>query len=163
TDMWRALQLVESRVNDVRGSLPSGTDVEVERLTPTTFPVVTFNLAGPADPRTLYELGEFVVRPALARVAGVGQVRVLGGDARERAAAVAPARAGPMRLRPPDVATRVRDELALAAVGRFDQDRQLVTVMASGEARSLDDIRNVPVTSTADGVPVPLSAVANVS
>ena len=35
TDMWRALQLVESRVNEARGGLPNGTDVEVERLTPT--------------------------------------------------------------------------------------------------------------------------------
>src|SRR5262249_49688582 len=42
SDMWRALQLVESRVGDARASLPAAAEVQVERLTTTSFPVVTF-------------------------------------------------------------------------------------------------------------------------
>ena len=59
------------------------TEVVVERLTTTSFPVVTFNLTGAVDPRRLRELGELVLRPALSRVRGVGRVEVLGGDVRE--------------------------------------------------------------------------------
>ncbi len=162
TDMWRALQLVESRVNQTRAALPSTTEVEVERLTPTAFPVVTFNLSGPIDPRALHELGDFVVRPALARVPGVGQVRVLGGDVRELEVELDPARAASYRLRPADVALRVRNEVPFQAVGRFDRDRQLVTVLASAEAHDVAELASLPVTLAPGGTPVPLSDIASV-
>src|SRR5215469_18575922 len=40
TDMIYALQLVQARVNEVRGDLPPGLDIEVERLTPSLFPIL---------------------------------------------------------------------------------------------------------------------------
>src|SRR3954467_14756272 len=64
TDMWRALQLVESRVGDARATLPPTADVVVERLTTTSFPIVTFNVTGGVDPRRLRDLGGLVLRPA---------------------------------------------------------------------------------------------------
>lgn len=162
TDMWRALQMVESRVNETRGSIPAGTVVEVERLTPTAFPVVTFNLSGAVDARALHDLGEFVVRPALARVPGVGQVRVLGGDVREFEIELDPVRAASYRLRPADVATRVRNEIPFQAVGRFEQDRQLVTVLATAEAHDVLELASVPVSVTPGGAPVRLGDIARV-
>ncbi len=38
TDMWRALQLVESRVNETRSALPPGAEIIVERVTTGSFP-----------------------------------------------------------------------------------------------------------------------------
>jgi len=97
TDMWRALQMTESRVAETRGTLPATTEVAVERLTTTSFPVVTFNLSGAADPRRLRELGELVLRPALSRRGahrGPGRRRARGrghpGPGPPRGAALAP-------------------------------------------------------------------------
>src|SRR4051812_42231240 len=80
TDMWRALQMVESKVSEARNALPPDTEVVVEKVTTGSFPVVTFNVAGAIDPRDLQELAEYVVRPALANVPGVGRIDVVGGD-----------------------------------------------------------------------------------
>src|SRR5262249_20708249 len=66
TDMWRALQVVQASVAEARADLPDRTDISVEKITTGSFPVVTFNLSGPVDPRELREFGEFVVRPAIA-------------------------------------------------------------------------------------------------
>ena len=162
TDMWRALQLTESRVGDTRGALPAGTDVVVERLTTTSFPVVTFNVSGPLDSRRLRDLSELVLRPALSRVPGVGRVEVLGGDVREIEVIVDPARAAALRLTPARIAEQLRDATPLQAVGRFDDAHALVTVMASGQPRALPDLALLPVAVGADGSPVPLSAVATI-
>ncbi len=162
TDMWRALQLVESRVNEARTGLPTGTELLVERVTTGSFPVVTFNLAGPIDPRELRELGEFVVRPALASVAGAGRVEVLGGDVREVEIVVDPKRAAALRLTPDRIADKLRTAMGQEAVGRVERDHQLVTVTADGMPRSLDDIRSMPVATAADGVAVRLDSVADV-
>jgi CzcA family heavy metal efflux pump len=162
TDMWRALQLVESRVGDARASLPAGVEVVVERLTTTSFPVVTFNLDGDVDPRRLRDLGELVLRPAISRVPGVGRVEVLGGDVREMEVILDPARAAALRLTPGRVAEKIRAATALKAVGRYDDAHQLVTVMASGEPRDAAEVGALPVAAGAAGAPVPLSAVATV-
>jgi hypothetical protein len=137
-------------------------DVVTERLTTTSFPVVTFNLAGPVDSRRLRDLGELVLRPAISRVPGVGRVEVLGGDVREMEVIVDPARAAALRLTPSRVAEKVRDAAVLQAVGRFDDAHALVAVIASGEATNAADVAVLPVAVGADGSPVPLSAIANV-
>ncbi len=162
TDMWRALQLVESRVNEARAELPSGGELLVERVTTGSFPVVTFNLAGSIDPRELRELADFVVRPTLAGVRGVGRIEVLGGDVREVEVVVDPEAAAALRLTPDGVADSMRTAMGLRPVGRVDRDRQLVTVMGDAQPKSIADIREMPVAIAPDGIAVPLGSVAEV-
>src|SRR6185437_15433019 len=162
TDMWRALQLTESRVGETRSALPAGADVVVERLTTTSFPVITFNVTGPVDSRRLRDLGELVLRPAISRVRGVGRVEVLGGDVREIEIILDPARTAALKLSPTRIAEKVRDASVLQAVGRFDDAHALVTVMASGEPHEASDLGRIPVAVGTDGSPVPLSAIATI-
>ncbi len=162
TDMWRALQLVESALGDVKASLPPGTIVRVERVTPVSFPILSFNVSGHADTRVLAELAQYTIRPALARVHGVGRVNVVGGDVREMEIVIDPDRAAAAHLRPEDVAARVRTALPLVAAGRYDQDRSLVTVMVNDEARGIDDLRSIPIGTDASGAPLALGSVASI-
>ncbi len=162
TDMWRALQFVQAQVATTRNTLPPGLEFEAERLTPVAFPVVTFNLTGRVDPRDLRDAADLVVRPALARVPGVGQVRVLGGDQREVEVLVDPERVAGLRLRPTDVALRLRERLTLAAAGRFELPEQSAAAMVSSEPRGLDDIAEVPVATGVGGATVALGSVARV-
>lgn len=115
TDMWRALQGVEASVAEVRSDLPPGIEIAVEKITTGSFPVITFNLSGPVDPRELREFGEFVARPALAGVAGVGRVEVLGGDEREVEVVLDPEATSALHLTPGLVAERLRSAMGLDA------------------------------------------------
>ena len=162
TDMWRALALVESRVGEARAAMPSDTEVIVERVTTGSFPVVTFNLSGAIDPRELRELAEFVVRPSMANVPGVGRIEVLGGDVREVEIILDPEGAAALHVTPKDVADRLRTGMGLAAVGRVDRDRQLVTVIGDAQPKTLDDIREMPIATNPEGVTVPLRAISEV-
>lgn len=162
TDMEAALQHVESQVTRARSLLPSGTVVDVERLTPTAFPIVTFNLAGPIDPRDLHDLGEVVVRPALSAVPGVGLVRVLGGELREIEVILDPLASSSAHLGPAEVAARIRDATSLGAAGRLEEHAQRVALLVSSEALDLDDIRSIPVVLDPSGAALPLSSIATV-
>jgi CzcA family heavy metal efflux pump len=163
TDMWRALQLVEARLSETRADLPQNVELTVERLTTTSFPVLTYNLSGPLDPRRLRELGEFVVKPAFSRVRGVGRVEVLGGDVREIEVILDPDRAAALHQSPALVAEALRSQAVLQAVGRFEAAHSAVTVLASGEPRDLDELRATTLAISAAGSPTPLSALAEVS
>jgi CzcA family heavy metal efflux pump len=162
TDMWRALQLTESRIGEARVDLPRDAEIFVERLNTTSFPVVTFNLAGPIDPRRLRELGEFVLRPALSRERGVGRIEVLGGDVREVEVILDLDRLAALHLRAADVAERIRSAGILKSVGRLSQNHDLVTILVSGEPRSLEELRMIPMATAADGGAIPLGSLARV-
>lgn len=162
SDMEAALQHVESAVTRARTTLPIGTEIEVERLTPTAFPVVTFDLAGPIDPRALRELGDLVVRPALSRVPGVGMVRVHGGDLREVEVVLDPLASSSLGLGPLDVATHLRAATALGPAGRLELDHARLPLLVSGDAASVDELAAVPIATSASGAPLPLSAIARV-
>ena len=162
TDMWRALQMVESRVSEARSELPVGAEIVVEKVTTGSFPIVTFNVAGAIDPRELRELARYVVQPALVSVPGVGRVEVLGGDVRELEVILDPEALPALGLNPEDLATKLRTSLGLSAVGRVIQDQSLVTVLADNETRSLQALRELPVLVTAQGHQVLLGDVAEV-
>src|SRR5438093_726225 len=91
TDMTYALQLVRARVNQVSGALPPDVSIEVEQLTPSLFPVLSYNLEG-GDAATLYDLARYEIKPLISRVPGVGRVDVQGSDVRESEVILDPAR-----------------------------------------------------------------------
>ncbi|HMI56588.1 MAG TPA: efflux RND transporter permease subunit, partial [Gemmatimonadaceae bacterium] len=74
-DMQVALQQTTQRVTQVQEALPAGVRLTVERLSPSVFPILSYNLEG-GDPATLYDLALYQLRPALSRVPGVGRVDV---------------------------------------------------------------------------------------
>jgi CzcA family heavy metal efflux pump len=162
TDMWRALQLTESRVADVRSVLPPGTDIVTERVTTGSFPVVTFNVAGSFDPRELREMAEFVVRPALANVPGVGRIEVLGGDVREVEVVLDPEVTAAVHLTPENVAEKLRTSMSMNAVGRLERSDQHVTVLADALPRTVAEIAEVPVASAPSSGALPLGSIAEV-
>jgi multidrug efflux pump subunit AcrB len=70
TDKAYALQQVQARVNQLRGDLPPDLDIEVERQSPSLFPIISYNLEG-GDPTTMYDIARYQIRPVLSRVPGV--------------------------------------------------------------------------------------------
>ncbi len=160
TDMWRTLQLVETHVAEIRSELPEA-EIQIERVTPTAMPIVTFNVAGDVDPRVLHEAAEYVVRPALTRVAGVGEVQVQGGDVRQFEVILRPGDLAAMHLTPTGVADTVTASELVDAVGRATAEHQVLTVLAASEWTTPEAIAALPIATGANG-PIPLSTVADV-
>ena len=132
-DMWRALQLTDAAIGRARGAIPADTEVESQKVTPADFPILSYNLVGGTS-LSRREAADFVVLPAFSRVPGVGRVEVVGGDPREVEVVLDPARLAGLRLRPSQAAQRVGAALVRRAVGRFDRDRQTVTVTVDSVA-----------------------------
>src|SRR3989449_874785 len=139
TDMGYVLQLVRARVNQVQGSLPPDLDIEVERLTPSLFPILSYNLEG-GDPATLYDIARYEIKPLIARVPGVGRVDVQGSDVREIEVVADPARLAVQGLTYTDLAEGIRRAVTVQAVGRVAQDYRQYLIVTDQEAHSPEDI-----------------------
>ncbi len=144
TDMAYALQLVRTRVDQIRAELPAGLSIEVERLAPALFPIISYNLEG-GDAATLYDIARYQIRPVMARVPGVGRVDVQGTDIREIEVVADPARLTAARLTYEQLAAAIRENITVNAVGRVAQDYKQYLVITAQEAHSADDVANVVV------------------
>jgi CzcA family heavy metal efflux pump len=144
TDMTYALQQTQARVNQVRTSLPSDLDVEVERMTPSLFPILSYNLEG-GDPATLYDIARYQLKPLLSRVPGVGRVDVQGSDVREIEVIADPARLADQRLTYDDLANAIKNATGVSAVGRISQDYKQYLIVSAQEAHAPEDIAAVVV------------------
>ncbi|HEY2805876.1 MAG TPA: efflux RND transporter permease subunit [Gemmatimonadales bacterium] len=139
TDMAYALQLVQARINQVRSDLPANLEIEVERLTPSVFPILSYNLEG-GDPATLYDIARYQIRPVLSRVPGVGRVDVQASDVREIEVVADPNALAGHGLTYDDVATAIREAVTPAAVGRVALNYRQYLVVLDQEARTVEDI-----------------------
>jgi len=151
-DMRFALQQVQGRVEEVRPSLPEGLEVAVERLTPSVFPMMQYELTG-GDPILLRDLAQYTIRPRLVRLPDVGVVEVQGGLVREVSVTL---RAGALVARGisvPQVADAIRGTNVVVPAGRIDQEYRQVTVMVSGLTTTPDAVASV-VVANVGGVPI---------
>src|SRR3989442_597132 len=139
TDMTYALQLVRARVNQVSGALPPDVSVEVEQLTPSLFPVLSYNLEG-GDPATLYDLARYEIKPLISRVPGVGRVDVHGSDDREIEGIADPSRLVAQGMAYADVANAIRQAVTVQAVGRVAPDYPQYLIVTDQEAHAPEDI-----------------------
>ena len=144
--------------------LPHGTTLVVQRVLPTSVPVITFNIAatsGNVDARRLRDLGERIVRPAIVRVPGVGGVEVLGGRVRELELLIRPHELAALHLTPSQLGDRIEAADKLIAAGHVFDQYQTLPVVLDAQALDVDHLRALPIATGPTG-PVPLSAVADV-
>ena len=143
-DMVFALQQVQARVNEVRTQLPPDLNITVERMTPSLFPILSYNLEG-GDPGALYDIARYQLKPLISRVPGVGRVDVQGSDIREVEVVADPTLLAAQRLTYDDLANAIRQATGVNAVGRVAQDYKQYLIVSAQEAHTPDDIANVVV------------------
>lgn len=165
---WRAnieqtLQMVQARVSSLGNTLPPTAHVtRVERLTFAVFPIIGYSVTSATrDPGTLRTLTEVTIRPPLARVPGVANIVIQGGEVRDYHVNVDPARLESRGLTVPQVVDALRNTNVIDSPGLINENHQLELALVSGQATSIDDISRI-VVARVNNVPVMLSDVATV-
>jgi CzcA family heavy metal efflux pump len=162
TEMLTALQLVNTRVNEARTQLPPETNISVERMNPTVFPILGLSLqAKGLSQSELWTLATYTLRPLLARVPGVARVVVQGGRVPEIAVTVDPQRLAAYRLSLPDVEQALTQTNVIRAVGRMDRQYQQYQVLVSGETTAPAQLGKIVVVQRG-GVPIYLRQLADI-
>ncbi len=144
-DMQYALQLIQAQVSQVGSSLPPSTEISVERITPTAWPILMLLLNGNVPDSDLRDYAYYSLRPLFSRVPGVSQVEVQASETREVSVIVDPQKMLAHRLSLPEIADRLRSTNDVTSVGRLDKDYSRYLVLATGQYTKLDDIRDTVV------------------
>jgi CzcA family heavy metal efflux pump len=145
TNMDLGLQQLQARIAEARSGLPADLDLQVERLSPATFPIYSLVLTGGLPVADLNDYAFYLMRPAFARVPGIGRVEVLASDSREIEVVADPARLVAAGLTIKDVSAALAAANQLAPIGRYDAAGLQYLVLAADAWRSTADIAGTPI------------------
>jgi CzcA family heavy metal efflux pump len=148
TDMVVALQMVQNRIAQLTGDLPTDTQLQVERMTPEIFPVFILSVTGTLPTADLYDYANFVMKPEIARVPGAGIIEVQASDTREIEVILDPVKLGAADLTVVDVADALKAQNTILPVGRFQESGLQHLALASGLWKNVEQIAEAPVKVT---------------
>ena len=83
TDMIRAEQMTWNRIGARRSDLPVNTELTIERMTPSAFPIMAVVLTGGDSPAQLHDFAFYELAPQIKALPDVLYANVAGGDVRE--------------------------------------------------------------------------------
>jgi len=84
SDIDLAQQRIESKINQIRYQLPPEIEIDVERMNPSTLPVIGYTLGSKnRSPIDLKYLANYTIKPFLSQVEGVSEILIIGGKEKE--------------------------------------------------------------------------------
>src|SRR5579859_5757554 len=156
-----AAQDVQNKINGIP-DLPAGIDPPtVLKFDPSAIPIMTVALSANRPVRDLSEYADKVLRPQLEGTGGVGQVTLVGDQARQINIWVDPDRLAAYGLPVTSVLTAVQNQNVQLPAGNVDQGNTQLTLRALSRVTSPSELTTVGLT-TRDGHPVTLGDVAAV-
>ena len=160
-DIQQTLQLVSSRLSQV--TLPPTAQIRrVDRLTFAVFPVAGYSLTSDKrDLATLREMASYTIKPRLARLPGVADVAVAGGDVKEFHIKIDQQELHSHNVSLQQVADAVKNSNLLASPGLIAENHQLELALVSGQATKPEDLNSI-IVANVNGFPVKVSDVATV-
>lgn len=77
-------QRIESKIGEIKNSLPPDIQINVERMNPSILPVSGYTLEShQRSPIDLKYLASYTIKPFLSQVEGVSEIRIIGGKNKE--------------------------------------------------------------------------------
>ena len=153
---------MRDRVNAVLADLPRDADPPViEKIEPDATPVLSVVLSGPAPIRDLTEFADKKYRRALESVLGVGQVRVIGGRARQVNVVVDSNRLSGLDLTVANVVRALQTQNVQVPGGKVEQGVKDLTLRTYGRVTTPEELGSIPV-AVRNGEPVRVSDVATI-
>lgn len=162
TDIYRARQVVNEKMQGLASVLPTGVTPTITPISSIMGEVMYIGLTGEQySLRELKETADFVVRRRLLAVPGVSQVVVLGGEKRQYHVEVDPVRMMAYGVSTTEILTALRRNNENFAAGIMKHGGQDYLIRGVGRFQQSDDLGRVVVT-TRNGIPVLVRDVANV-
>ncbi|ARD46252.1 CusA/CzcA family heavy metal efflux RND transporter [Colwellia sp. PAMC 21821] len=171
TDIYFARQLMNERLVSTKSDLPFGLEPELGPIATGLGEIFMFTvdaepnarnddgaLITPTDLRTVHD---WIIRPQLMQVQGVVEVNPIGGFKREILVAFEPKKLLAFGVNQQDIIQAIENNNDNKGAGFIEKNGAQWLLRIPGQAESLDDIANIPV-STSDGSVIRISDVAKV-
>ena len=158
-------QDVRDKVNLAIRDLPQDAEQPIiQKIDPDAEPILSVMLSGDMPTRDLTEFADKTIKERLQRVAGVGQVTILGGRKRQVRIWLDADKMRALNITADDVVTALRRENADLPGGNLalSGERAEFGVKTKGEVKNVEDFKNIVVAFRPLALPTLLGDVARI-
>lgn len=162
-DVDNAIQDAQRRINGGMSSLPDGVEQPViSKIATSDLPVMKIGVNSGMPSTEFYDLIKHTIQPELARIKGVAEVSLAGGNEREIRINLDPDKLKAHNLSSLQVLQAIQQSNADFPAGKIKDGHSQTNIRLTGRFRNIDDIRNTVITSDGNGAGVLVKDVAEV-
>ena len=171
TDIFFARQLVNERIQQAKGKLPTGVEPEMGPISTGLGEIFMWTVeakpgARKADgtaynPTDLREIQDWIIKPQLRNVPGVTEINTIGGFSKEFQVAPLPDKLMAYGLTLQDLVAAIARNNDNVGAGYIEKSGEQYLIRAPGQVVTIADIGNV-IVSSRESVPIRIRDVAEV-
>jgi len=171
TDIYRARQLVNERLQTARDQLPAGLSPEMGPIATGLGEIFMYTIEAkpgarkadgtPYTPEDLRTLQDWVIRPQMRNTPGVTEVNTIGGFERQYHVTPRPERLAAYGVTMSEVVSALERNNANVGAGYVERYGEQWLIRVPGQASTAQDLSNIVIT-TRGGVPIRIAEVAEV-
>src|SRR6201996_7804834 len=161
-DIDLSKEQIESQISKIRGDLPADVNISVEKMNPSILPVSGYTLESHTrSPIELKELATFTVKPFLSQVAGVSEIRVIGGKTKEYWLVLKRAKMSELSLTPDMINTALSATNFIKSEGYLADYKMLYLTVTDATVTNKQQLENLVISNNRKRV-IQLKDVADV-
>ena len=161
-DVDLSQQRIESKIAEIRNTLPPEVTITVEKMNPSILPVMGYSLEShELSPIELKELALFTIKPYLSQVPGVSEIRIIGGKSKEYWIQLDLRKMSTLSLTPDAVNTALTQTNFIKSNGYLADYRFLYLTVTDASVKNLEQLKNLVVSNNRKRV-VQLKDIANI-
>ncbi len=152
-NVYTSQQLIESRINEIRNDLPANVQINVERMNPSSLPVMGYSLESKSmSLMELKLLALYTIKPYLSQVQGVSAIKVQGGKTKEYWIEPNPAKLISFGITPKDISDALSSTGFIESNGYINSYRRLYLTLTDAGLYSIGDIKDIPLNTGGKGI-----------
>lgn len=158
-----AVQDAQQKINSILSDLPDDVDnPSINKFSTSDLPVLQLGATASLPPTTFYKLMEDRIQPQLAKISGVGQITLVGGEQREIQINIDPAKLQAFNLSISTVTQAINSANQDFPTGKIETTDAQYSLRVAAKFTNLDQIRNLVVKQNSDGSKVRVSDIGEV-
>lgn len=141
-------QQIEAQIAEIRNTLPSEVNITVEKMNPSILPVMGYSLESHGlSPIALKQLALYTIKPYLSQVAGVSEIRIIGGKSKEYWIQLDPRKMSDLSVTPDSINAALSQTNFIKSNGYLSDYRYLYLTVTDASVQSLDELKNIVVSN----------------
>jgi len=139
-------QRIESKINEIKNTLPSDIQISVEKMNPSILPVMGYTLESKTkSPIELRQLANYTIKPFLSQTDGVAEIRIIGGKQKEYWLILNQQKMTALAITPDSISAALAQTNFIKSNGYLSDYRYLYLTVTDAQVHTTEDIGNTIV------------------
>ena len=139
-------QRIESKIAQIRNTLPPDVEITVEKMNPSILPVMGYTLeSNTRSPIELKQLANYTIKPFLSQVSGIAEIRIIGGKQKEYWVTLDRQKMTSLGITPDSISVALASTNFIKTNGYLSDYRYLYLSVTDAQVHNAEDIGNAVI------------------